>query len=100
MSTDLLTPPSIEEIKATSNDWDFMDGIYLITTTAKDTPRLDQTKIELGKVGLLDKVKVRIFAPDNEDRVRGCYTSHINVLTEVQKTYKNKNSYKIGRAHV
>ena len=95
MSTDLLTPPSIEEIKATSNDWDFMDGIYLITTTAKDTTRLDQTKIELGKVGLLDKVKVRIFAPDNEDRVRGCYTSHINVLTEVQKTYKNKNSYKV-----
>ena len=95
MSTDLLTPPSSNEIKATSNDWDFMDGIYLITTTAKDTPRLDQTKIELSKVGLLDKVKVRTFAPDNEDRVRGCYTSHINVLTEVQKTYKNKNSYKV-----
>lgn len=95
MSADLLTSPNIEDIKATCNDWDFMDGIYLITTTAKDTTRLDQTKIELSKVGLLDKVKIRTFAPDNEDRVRGCYTSHINVLTEVQKTFKNKKNYKV-----
>lgn len=93
MSTDLLTSP--KEIKATGNDWDFMDDIYLITTTSKDTTRLDQTKIELGKVGLLDKVKIRTFTPDNEDRVRGCYTSHINILTEVQKSFKNKKNYKV-----
>jgi hypothetical protein len=96
MSTDLLTSPqSIEEIKATSNDWDFMDDIYLITTTSKDTSRLDQTKIELSKVGLLDKVKIRTFVPDNEDRVRGCYTSHINVLSEVEKTFRKKKNYKV-----
>ena len=94
-NAELLSPPDVEEIKATGDDWNFMDGIYLITTTAKDTPRLDQTKIELSKVGLLDKVQIRMFEPDNEDRVRGCYTSHINVLSEVQKQFKNKKNYKV-----
>jgi len=94
-AAELLSPPDIDDIKATLNDWNFMDGVYLITTTAKDTPRLDQTKIELSKVGLLDKVQIRTFIPDNEDRVRGCYTSHISVLSEVQKQFKNKKNYKV-----
>ena len=51
--------------------WDFADDIYLITTTEKGSQRLERTKEQLEKVNMLDKVKIRTFSPDNEDRVRG-----------------------------
>jgi hypothetical protein len=49
----------------------------------------------LEKVNLWDRVKVRQFKPDDEDRVRGCYTSHIAVLKEIQKEFRNKKDYKV-----
>lgn len=51
--------------------WDFADDIYLITTTEKGSERLERTKEQLEKVNMLDKVKIRTFKPDDEDRVRG-----------------------------
>ena len=51
--------------------WDFADDIYLITTTEKGSQRLERTKEQLEKVNMMNKVKIRTFKPDDEDRVRG-----------------------------
>lgn len=77
-----------------SCDWSWVDDVYLITTTVSQS-RLDRTKQELMKVGLWERVQVRTFQPDDEDRVRGCYTSHIQVLEEVQKKYTNREDYRV-----
>jgi hypothetical protein len=65
-----------------------VDDVYLITTSQKSseyTGRLARTIEELRLAGLgPDDVKIRYFVPDDEDRVRGCYTSHIAVLREIQ----------------
>jgi hypothetical protein len=68
--------------------WDFVDDVFLITTTQKENSRLDRTKEQLEKVNLWDRVKVRTFKPDDADRVRGCYTSHIAVL-EGRRSFLN-----------
>ena len=41
------------------------------------------------------KVQVRTFEPDDEDRVRGCYTSHMNVLMDVKKSFVGRDDYKV-----
>jgi hypothetical protein len=61
--------------------WDFADDIYLITTTEKGSQRLERTKEQLEKVNMLDKVKIRTFKPDDEDRVRG---KNPNIPKELQ----------------
>lgn len=35
------------------------------------------------------------FKPDDGDRVRGCYTSHISVLKEIQKKFKSRKDYRV-----
>jgi len=66
------------------NDWDFVDKVYLITCPNADpgSARLDKAKTILDKVGLLERVIVKEFDTDDEDRIRGCYTSHISVLKD------------------
>ena len=54
-----------------SERWDFADDIYLITTTEKGSSRFERTKEQLEKVNMMNKVKIRTFKPDDEDRVRG-----------------------------
>ena len=54
-----------------SERWDFADDIYLITTTEKGSRRFERTKEQLEKVNMMNKVKIRTFKPDDEDRVRG-----------------------------
>ena len=76
-------------------DWSFLDGVYLITTTAKENKRLEKTQEELESVNLWNQVNVKTFDPDDSDRVRGCYTSHIKVLQEIQKKYSSKSQYKV-----
>jgi hypothetical protein len=80
-------------------DWSFVDSIYLITTTppTSDSSRLDRTRAQLEKVGMWGggKVQVRTFEPDDEDRVRGCYTSHMNVLMDVKKSFVGRDDYKV-----
>lgn len=76
-----------------SSSWNFIDAVYLITTVT-NTPndRLEKTKDALSTVNLLDRVRVRSFKPDDVDRVRGCYTSHISVLQEIEKDFKSKKN--------
>ena len=73
--------------------WDFIDGVYLITTTQPNNIRLENTQKELQSVNLWNnKINIRTFKPDDEDRVRGCYISHISVLKEIQQLYNTKNN--------
>jgi hypothetical protein len=78
------------------SNWDFLDGIYLITTSNGDD-RVAKTRSQLEKVGMWGEynVQVRTFETDDEDRVRGCYTSHMKVLTDVQKSMVGKSNYKV-----
>ena len=96
-----LVPPSPTVTAPDAYDWTFLDDVYLITTTPAATPtatatpstdRLSRTAEQLRSIGLWARAEagVRRFAPDNEDRVRGCYTSHVAVLQEVQRKYTKK----------
>ena len=40
-------------------------------------------------------MKVRSFQTDDEDRVRGCYSSHIAVLTEIQSSFRGRSNYSV-----
>lgn len=68
----------------TKNDWSFVDRVYLITCPNADpnSERLNKAKEILDRVGLLDQVEVKQFDTDDEDRIRGCYASHISVLRD------------------
>ncbi len=83
-----------KHVEGLKSDWGFLDGIYLITTEGGDD-RVQKTKTQLDKVGMWGNVQVRTFKTDDEDRVRGCYTSHMNVLKDVEKTMQGKDDYKI-----
>lgn len=87
-------PLSMTRPEGLKTNWDFLDGIYLITTEGGDE-RVSRTKEQLEKVGMWGKVQVRTFQTDDEDRVRGCYTSHIKVLTDVKKTMQGRDEYKV-----
>jgi GR25 family glycosyltransferase involved in LPS biosynthesis len=76
-------------------DWSFLDGVYIITCPNADPngERLEKAKMFLDSVGLLDKVEVKAFDTDDEDRIRGCYTSHISVIKDAvrQNSAKSKS---------
>ena len=78
-------------------DWSFLDAVYVITCPSPDgsNPRLAQARAALSEVGLNSLVEVREFQPDDEDRVRGCYTSHIAVLEEAEKQFEGKESLNV-----
>ena len=69
-------------------DWSFLDATYVITCPAADgtNPRLDNARRALSEVGL-NEFEPCEFQPDDEDRVRGCYTSHISVLEEAERRF-------------
>lgn len=71
-------------------DWSFVDMVYLITCPNADpgSERLTKARGILQEVGLWDRVKVMEFDTDDEDRVRGCYNSHIAVLQDAQETLR------------
>ncbi len=74
-------------------DWSFIDAAFLITCPNADgsNPRLDKAWRQIEQVGLADLTEVREFGTDNEDRVRGCYTSHITVLSEAEKRFADRD---------
>jgi hypothetical protein len=66
-------------------DWSFIDGVYLITCPNADPggERVEKTKGILRDAGLLEKLQIKDFDTDDENRIRGCYTSHISVLRDI-----------------
>ena len=75
-------------VAATSKlDWSFIDAVYLITcpNADPDSVRLNNAKGILSDLGLMDKVEIKEFETDDEDRIRGCYTSHVSVLQDAME---------------
>jgi hypothetical protein len=79
-------------VSAQSVDWSLIDAAYLITCPQADggNPRLERALQSLRAIGLDSRTEVREFATDDEDRVRGCYTSHISVLREAAGRFKDR----------
>jgi len=79
-------------------NWDsIIDGGYLITCPNGDPggERLKRSNKILTNVGLSDKIEVREFETDDEDRIRGCYNSHIEVYKEVQREMQGREDYSV-----
>ena len=93
-SADAARSISMSSSSSLLTNWGFLDGIYLITTEGGED-RVARTREQLRKVGMWGKVQVRTFKTDDEDRVRGCYTSHMNVLSDIAKTMDGKDDYKV-----
>ena len=85
-----VTPGASQSIFSSSSntkeiDWSFLDGVYLITcpNADPDGERITKTKEILENIGLSDKLEVKCFDTDDENRIRGCYTSHIQTLSAI-----------------
>ena len=72
-------------------DWNFVDAAYLITTTNSDPTRLNRSRNELESIDLWKFVKLHLVEPDDADRIRGCYNSHIQVLRRALDEVKQPN---------
>jgi hypothetical protein len=70
--------------------WDFLHESFLITTADESSTRMQSTKGVLSRLEL-DKITLKKFAVDREDKVRGCYTSHMAVLREVSHAMQKQN---------
>ena len=80
--------------KSAALNWSFLDAVYLIhcPNGDSDRTRIQSTKIILDEVNLLDSVTIKEFETDDEDRVRGCYTSHVSVFRDILETNSRKSS--------
>jgi len=78
-------------------DWSFLDAAFMITCPNEDgsNPRVDRALALLEQVGLGQCTEVREFERDDEDRVRGCYTSHIAILQEAQQRMSGADDYNV-----
>jgi hypothetical protein len=94
VSVDAVVQASARE---ESLDWSFLDGVYLITcpNADPDGERLEKAKAILDEVGLLDKLQVKEFDTDDGNRIRGCYNSHISVLSDVLDSCQNSGGKNI-----
>ena len=54
-----------------------------------------QSQNDLGKSDDAARIVLNTFVPDDEDRVRGCYTSHLSVMRKIIKEYANKKDFRI-----
>jgi GR25 family glycosyltransferase involved in LPS biosynthesis len=71
--------------EAVALDWSFLDGVYLIHCPNADPEgkRLQTTQTVLNGVNLLDDLAIKEFETDDENRIRGCYTSHLSVYRDI-----------------
>jgi GR25 family glycosyltransferase involved in LPS biosynthesis len=77
-------------------DWSFLDGVYLIHCPNGDPQgkRLSSTEIVLQNVNLLDDVVIKEFETDDENRIRGCYASHLSVYRDILRDQDNSRAAK------
>jgi len=84
------TPPAALDVSRLPRlDWSCVDAAFLITCPETDgsNRRVDRAMAMLDAIGLSSRTEVREFARDDEDRVRGCYSSHIAVLEEAARRF-------------
>lgn len=82
------------ESTAAALDWSFLDSVCLIHCPNGDVDgsRIKSTKGILDEVNLLDSVTIKEFDTDDEDRVRGCYSSHISVFRDILRKNSKPSS--------
>eukprot|EP00547_Thalassionema_nitzschioides_P001187 CAMPEP_0194213888 /NCGR_PEP_ID=MMETSP0156-20130528/14771_1 /TAXON_ID=33649 /ORGANISM="Thalassionema nitzschioides, Strain L26-B" /LENGTH=365 /DNA_ID=CAMNT_0038942023 /DNA_START=197 /DNA_END=1294 /DNA_ORIENTATION=+ len=92
----VVTDGEDSSITTKSFDWSFLDRVYLITcpNADPDQKRFEKAKQVLEEANLWDMVQVRSFDTDDEDRIRGCYSSHISVLKDAMKEIEASSSTK------
>mmetsp|Transcript_27379 Transcript_27379/g.60290 ORF Transcript_27379/g.60290 Transcript_27379/m.60290 type:complete len:428 (+) Transcript_27379:158-1441(+) len=78
----------------TSLNWSFLDSVSLIHCPNGDVDggRIKSTRKILSDINLLDCTNIKEFDTDDEDRVRGCYTSHISVFRDILETSSSRSS--------
>jgi len=79
----------------TALDWtDLIDGGYLVTCPNGDPGRgrLASSTSIIDDSHLSSLITIKEFDTDDEDRIRGCYNSHIDILQEAKKTYGSRSS--------
>lgn len=81
-------------------NWSFLDSVHLIHCPNGDNSkkRITSTRCILNQVNLLDRLTMKLFDTDDEDRIRGCYNSHVSVFKDIlqkQSTAPTKNDRKI-----
>mmetsp|Transcript_14580 Transcript_14580/g.40513 ORF Transcript_14580/g.40513 Transcript_14580/m.40513 type:complete len:428 (-) Transcript_14580:1709-2992(-) len=72
-------------VTTTPLDWSFLDSVCLIHCPNGDVEgsRIKSTRNILDDINLLDATTIKEFETDDEDRVRGCYTSHVSVFKDL-----------------
>jgi len=98
----ITTPTKLSSTNKQTNkltlDWNnVIDKGYLITCPNADPngERLKRSKDIIQKTGLDQIVQVKTFQTDDEDRIRGCYNSHISIYKSIQSQYSSKSSYSV-----
>jgi len=88
-------PPAVSPlVSLRSLDWGgLIDQGYLITCPNGDPggARLNSASSIIQSSGLGGLVSVKEFATDDDDRIRGCYNSHIAILNEAKKELSGTN---------
>lgn len=89
-----LSATSTSTTTSAALDWSFLDSVYLIHCPNGDTDgtRIKSTKSILDDINLLESVTIKEFETDDEDRVRGCYTSHVSVFRDALATNSKKST--------
>jgi len=79
---------------ASALDWSFIDSVYLIhcPNGDPDGDRIASTRSILKDVNLLNRLTVKEFETDDEDRIRGCYNSHLSVFRDIIEKNSKKSS--------
>eukprot|EP00536_Pseudo-nitzschia_multiseries_P010917 jgi/Psemu1/27385/gm1.27385_g len=78
----------------TSLEWSFLDSVCLIHCPNGDVDgsRIKSTRNILDDINLLDSTTIKEFDTDDEDRVRGCYTSHVSVFRDLLEPNSRRSS--------
>ncbi|KAG7347331.1 hypothetical protein IV203_016036 [Nitzschia inconspicua] len=88
------TTSDIANDKSVALDWSFLDGVYLIHCPNGNAAaqRLSSTERILNNVNLLDMTILKEFQTDDENRIRGCYTSHLSVYRDILRDENNNSN--------
>src|SRR5579863_4551045 len=66
------------------SNWAFFDSVRIINLFSR-LDRYEAAKEECTKIGLSSKAKFHLAYKDEEDNKRGCFKSHIDVISDAYR---------------
>lgn len=72
--------------------WTMVEKAYMITCDPAG-PRVRSAEHVLRAVGLEGQYQTMVFDPDAEDKIRGCYTSHMAVLRQIRADFQSRDDF-------